>query len=174
MLPAVASYATADPGAPRPGGISLDRTTTPDSLVVHEATAPDEEGPTRLWRYAFSKDPARTGLLSTDTSGTARAVEAYETEASGVQGVLSRRASGADGAGWYVGRAPGRTDRHGSLWRQDTDGAEATRCGTEGAPRCWGVGAGSLSYWEATGEVWSQSGRTLFAVPLRSIDAALD
>ena len=28
--------------------------------------------------------------------------------------------------------------------------------------------------WEATGEVWSQSGRTLFAVPLRSIDAALD
>ena len=43
-----------------------------------------------------------------------------------------------------------------------------------GRPEGWGVGAGSLSYWEATGEVWSQSGRTLFAVPLRSIDAALD
>ncbi|MFI8298463.1 hypothetical protein [Streptomyces sp. JHA19] len=174
VLPAVGSYRLTGRDAPRLGSVSLDRSTAPDSLVASERTAADSDGHARLWRYAFSKDPARTGLLATDASGTARAVEAYETEASGVQGVLSRRASGAEGAGWYVGRAPARTDRHGSLWRQDTDGAEATRCGTEGAPRCWGVGAGSLSYWEATGEVWSQSGRILFAVPLRSIDAALD
>ena len=141
MLPAVGSYRLTGRDAPRLGSVSLDRSTAPDSLVASERTAADSDGHARLWRYAFSKDPARTGLLATDTAGTARAVEAYETEASGVQGVLSRR---------------------------------ATRCGTEGAPRCWGVGAGSLSYWEATGEVWSQSGRTLFAVPLRSIDAALD
>jgi hypothetical protein len=32
----------------------------------------------------------------------------------------------------------------------------------------------SLSYSAATGEVWTQSGRTLFAVPLGAVDGALD
>ncbi|CAM5650258.1 hypothetical protein SALBM217S_04292 [Streptomyces griseoloalbus] len=59
VLPAVASYATAGAGAPRPGGLALDRGTAPDSLVVHEETAPDEDGPTRLWRYAFGPRPDR-------------------------------------------------------------------------------------------------------------------
>lgn len=175
VLPAVGSYRLTGAGtAPHLGGISLDRSTAPDSLVASERTAVDSDRPARLWRYDFSKDPARPGLLATGATGSAQAVEAYETDASGIEGVLSYRAGGADRAGWYVGRAPGSTDRHGSLWRQDTEGAEATRCGSENAPRCWGLQAGPLSYWEATGEVWSQSGRMLFAMPLTSIDRALD
>ena len=175
VLPAVGSYRLTGAGtAPHLGGISLDRSTAPDSLVASERTAVDSDRPARLWRYDFSKDPARPGLLATGATGSAQAVEAYETDASGIEGVLSYRAGGADRAGWYVGRAPGSTDRHGSLWRQDTEGAEATRCGSENAPRCWGLQAGPLSYWEATGEVWSQSGRMLFAMPLASIDRALD
>ncbi|MFG1667164.1 hypothetical protein [Streptomyces sp. Y7] len=175
VLPAVGSYRlTGARGAPHLGGISLDRTTAPDSLVASERTAADSDRPARLWRYDFSKEPARAGLLATGATGSAQAVEAYETDASGIEGVLSHRASGSDRAGWYVGRAPGSTDRHGSLWRQDTEGAEATRCGDENAPRCWGMRVGPLSYWEATGEVWSQSGRMLFAMPLTSIDRALD
>lgn len=175
VLPAVGSYRlTGASTAPHLGGISLDRSTAPDSLVASERTAVDSDRPARLWRYDFSKDPARPGLLATGATGSAQAVEAYETDASGIEGVLSYRAGGADRAGWYVGRAPGSTDRHGSLWRQDTEGAEATRCGSENAPRCWGLWAGPLSYWEATGEVWSQSGRMLFAMPLTSIDRALD
>ncbi|MFE6176391.1 hypothetical protein [Streptomyces sp. NPDC056464] len=174
VLPAVGSYRlTGGSAAPRTGGISLDRSTAPDSLVAGESTAADSDRPARLWRYDFDSDPARPGLLATDATGSASVVEAYETEASGIEGVLSHRASGADRPDWYVGRAPGSTDRHGSLWRQDTEGAEATRCGEENAPRCWGIQVGPLSYWEATGEVWSQSGRMLFAMPLTSIDRAL-
>ncbi|WP_031487671.1 hypothetical protein [Streptomyces bicolor] len=174
VLPAVGSYRLTGAGtAPRLGAISLDRGTAPDSLVASEWTPADSERPARLWRYDFGKDPARPGLLATDATGAASAVEAYETEASGIRGLLSHRADGTDRSDWYLGRAPGATDRQGSLWRQDTEGAEATRCGSENAPRCWGVQAGPLSYWEATGEVWSQSGRALFAVPLTSIDEAL-
>ncbi|MGC9541440.1 hypothetical protein [Streptomyces sp. UG1] len=168
VLPAVGSYRlTGGSAAPRVGGISLDRSTAPDSLVASEWTAADSDRPARLWRYGFDRDPARPGLLATGATGVAPVVEAYETEASGIAGVLSHRSH------WYVGRAPGSTDRHGSLWRQDTDGAEATRCGEQEAPRCWGTRVGPLSYWEATGEVWSQSDRMLFALPLGSIDSAL-
>ncbi|MDO0910743.1 hypothetical protein QQM39_07730 [Streptomyces sp. DT2A-34] len=174
VLPAVGSYRlTGGSAAPRIGAISLDRSTAPDSLVASERTAADSDRPARLWRYDFGTDPARPGLLATDATGSAHAVEAYETEASGIRGLLSHRAAGADRSDWYLGRAPGATDRQGSLWRQDTEGAEATRCGSADAPRCWGVQAGPLSYWEATGEVWSQSGQMLFAVPLESIDRAL-
>jgi hypothetical protein len=174
VLPAVGSYLlTGAVGAPRLGAVSLDRSTAPDSLVASEWTPTDSDRPARLWRYDFSTDPARPGLLATDATGSAAAVEAYETEASGIEGILSHRATGAARADWYLGRAPGVMDRQGSLWRQDTEGAEATRCGSEDAPRCWGAQVGPLSYWEATGEVWSQSGRALFAVPLTSIDRAL-
>ncbi|NUT31023.1 MAG: hypothetical protein HOV84_34755, partial [Streptomyces sp.] len=158
---------------PRLGTLSLDRSTAPDSLVAGEWTPADSEEHSRLWRYDFDTHPARTGLPAVDATGIASAVEAYETEASGIRGLLSHRAAGADRADWYLGRDPGATDRQGSLWRQDTEGAEATRCGSENAPRCWGVQAGPLSYWEATGEVWSQSGRALFTVPLGSIESAL-
>lgn len=174
VLPAVGSYRlTGGSAAPRLGGISLDRSTAPDSLVASEWTPAGGDRSARLWRYDFSKDPHRAGLPATDATGSAHAVEAYETEASGIEGVLAHRRSGTDRSDWYLGRAPGATDRHGSLWRQDMEGAEATRCGSENGPRCWGVQVGPLSYWEATGEVWSQSGRMLFAMPLESIDRAL-
>ncbi|NUP23838.1 MAG: hypothetical protein HOZ81_48850 [Streptomyces sp.] len=174
VLPAIGSYRlTGSDAAPRLGALSLDRSTAPDSLVAGEWTPADSEEHSRLWRYDFDTHPARTGLPAVDATGIASAVEAYETEASGIRGLLSHRAAGADRADWYLGRDPGTTDRQGSLWRQDTEGAEATRCGSENAPRCWGVQAGPLSYWEATGEVWSQSGRALFTVPLGSIESAL-
>ncbi|MFE2276892.1 hypothetical protein ACFXAE_06425 [Streptomyces sp. NPDC059454] len=162
VLPAVASYRTDGAGAPRPGGISLDRSTAPDSLVTHEATPADEDGPTRLWRYAFSTEPERAGLLDTDPAGV------YETELTDVRGVLSYR------SGWYLGRTTGTPDERGTLWRQDTDGARPVRCGADGTHRCWSGRAVSLSYWEESGDVWSQSGRMLFALPLASVDRSLD
>jgi hypothetical protein len=168
VLPAVASYRTSGAGAPRPGGISLDRSTAPDSLVAHEAAPADRDGPTRLWRYAFDDAPERAGLLATDTVSQASAVAAYETKLTGVRSVLSYR------SGWYLGRVTGTPDERGALWRQDTDGARPTRCGADGTHRCWSGQAATLSYWEETGDVWSQSGRTLFALPLASVDRSLD
>ncbi len=81
--------------------------------------------------------------------------------------------AGAASAEWYLGRAAGG-DGRGTLWRQDTEGSRATECGADRSQRCWSGPVGSLSYWTGTGEVWSQSGRMLFALPLRSIEDALD
>ncbi|MDL5204489.1 hypothetical protein [Streptomyces sp. ALI-76-A] len=171
VMPAVASYrlAGADAAA-RPQGISLDRTTAPDSLVASERPAFGSERPARLWRYAFStdKDTDRTGLLATDAAGRAAPTEAYETDAADIGGVLSYRSD------WYVARASGSDDEHGSLWRQTTDGARVTRCGSDERLDCWSPQTPSLSYWEESGEVWAQSGRVLYALPLTSIDRALE
>ncbi|MFD8152681.1 hypothetical protein ACFV28_18290 [Streptomyces sp. NPDC059720] len=167
VLPAVASYRL-PAGGPRPAAVSLDRSTSPDSLVTGEWVPTDGERRTRLWRYALSRDPARSGLLSTGASGRAEPVAAYESKAADVRGVLAR------GSAWYLDRAADEPGAHGTLWRQDTEGAGAAACGPDETRQCWSGGSGSLSYWEETGEVWSQSGRMLFAVPLASVDRAAE
>ncbi|MET9451477.1 hypothetical protein [Streptomyces cinerochromogenes] len=179
VLPAVGSYRYTDgrcssSGPPCPGALALDRGTAPDSLVAAEWTAPGADRHARLWRYAFSTDPARPGLLATDTRGRADAVEAFRTRTGGIRGVLSYRPAGADRASWYVGRLPASQDGHGGLWRQDTEGARPARCGADASDRCWARETGSLSYWPATGEVWSLSDRMLFALPLADLDHSLD
>lgn len=162
VLPAVASYRASGATAPRPGSISLDRSTAPDSLVAYEATSSDEDGPTRLWRYSFSPEPGRAGLLDADP------VAVYETALSRVRSVLSYRSS------WYLSRTTGSQDERATLWRQDAHGALPSRCGPDETHLCWSGGATSLSYWQETGDVWSQSGRMLFALPLASIERSLN
>ncbi|MEU6404822.1 hypothetical protein [Streptomyces sp. NPDC046985] len=158
-------------GPPCPDGLSVDRSSLPNSLVASETSPRGSGRHTRLWRYAFSTDPARAGLLAADSAGTAAAVEAYDSKADGVRGVLSHRTGPTGRAAWYLGRTAGRPGERGALWRQDLGGAVARACGSFGdARRCWGDGAGSLSYWEGTGELWSLSGQTLFAVPLSALD----
>ena len=166
VLPAVGAYRLTG-GNARPAAISLDRSTAPDSLVASEWVPADSGRHTRLWRYSFSSDPSRAGLLATDPAGRATATEAYETKTAAVGGVLSH------GSQWYLARPADPADGHGTLWRQNARDAKATRCGSDGTNRCWAGPSGSLSYWEETGEVWSQSGRMLYAVPLGSIDGAL-
>lgn len=174
VLPAVASYEADDsPGAGRPGVLSLDRGTTPHSLVVGESVPVDDDRPSRLWRYPFSTDAGRAGLPATDPTGRVGAREAYETEARGIRGVLSRREAGTDRTEWYLGGTAGSPDGRGTLWRTDPDGARATECGADRSQLCWSAEPGSLSYSPRTGEVWSQSGRTLFALPLEAVDEAL-
>jgi hypothetical protein len=159
VMPAIGSYRL-HPDGTRLGTISLDRSTAPDSLVVSERTAGGDEG-TRLWRYSFSTDPARPGLLATDAAGRATPAETYRTEASDVRGVLSY------GSHWYLSRV------NGTLWRQDTDGARVTLCDSDPASRCWSPSTPSLSHSADTGEIWAQSGRMLFVVPLDAVDGAL-
>lgn len=199
VMPAVASYSLAggmcDPAAddrvPCFGSLSLDRSSTPDSLVASEWFAAGSDQRSRLWRYSFSRAGDRSGLLAANVFGRVNAVEAYSTKATAIQGVLSYRSAGDEKADWYVGLAPDDKDRHGTLWRLNTDGtAKAARCGSDKeSRRCWGEHAESLSYWEGTGEVWSltewaadeRSGwrgpaipeRVLYAVPLSSIAGSL-
>ncbi len=144
---------TAGPGGkersalPCPNGLSLDRSSAPESLVASRAAPGDGDSRTLLWRYSLSRDSARPGLLATDSSGTAVTSEAYESRASGVRGVLSHRTHPFSPPDWYLGRPA-----------------------DEGTHHCWGDGTGSLSYWQETGEIWSLSGRMLFALPLSSVD----
>ncbi|MEU3981023.1 hypothetical protein AB0F77_13035 [Streptomyces sp. NPDC026672] len=178
VMPAVGTYrfpggACGTTTSPCPGALSLDRSTTPDSLVLGEWTPAGSERRARLWRYAFSTVEGRGGLLATDGRGLARAEEAYETRAAGIRGVLSFRPAGADRSDWYVGRIPKDLSGPGGLWRQDTGGTRAATCGSDGTHRCWAEAPGSLSYWQETGEVWSVTDRMLFSVPLGSIDRSL-
>ncbi|MEU6574271.1 hypothetical protein [Streptomyces sp. NPDC046805] len=182
VMPAVGTYRLpggarcARAGTPCPGSLSLDRGSVPDSLVVAEGTPAGGDGPARLWRYPFSKNPAREGLLATDAAGRVAPVEAYRTQAAGIRGVLAYRPAGTGRSTWYVSTAPGASYRHsalyrhGTLWRQDTTGATSARCGPESTRHCWTEGVGSLSYWQETGEVWSVTDRMLFSLPLATLD----
>ncbi|MGV9338756.1 hypothetical protein [Streptomyces sp. NPDC003688] len=182
VMPAIGSYRFHDgrcgtSGPPCPGPLSLDRGTSPDSLVAGEQTPASGERRTRLWRYAFSGAPARGGLLATDSTGRADAAEVYRTRARGIRGVLSYHRPGTDMSSWYIGTQPKSANDRGGLWRQDTRGATAARCGSDSSHHCWtdpAGSAGSLSYWQETGEVWSLSDRMLFAVPLARLEESLD
>ncbi|MEU4149298.1 hypothetical protein [Streptomyces sp. NPDC026659] len=182
VMPAIGSYRFHDgrcgtSGPPCPGPLSLDRGTSPDSLVAGEQTPASGERRTRLWRYAFSGAPARGGLLATDSTGRADAAEVYRTRARGIRGVLSYHRPGTDMSSWYIGTQPKSANDRGGLWRQDTRGATAARCGSDSSHHCWtdpADSAGSLSYWQETGEVWSLSDRMLFAVPLARLEESLD
>ncbi|MGW1675168.1 hypothetical protein [Streptomyces sp. NPDC002324] len=190
-LPAVASYsppsgdgcdARDNDGVPCFGSLSLDRTSTPPTVVANEWFRPGREEPARVWRYALDVTGDRTGLLSTSgRRSDAVATEAYETEATGVQGVLAHQGD------WYVEQAAEKRGTQGTLWRQDEEGADAAKCpagdssGTSGADlesyACWGRHTASLSYSPETGEVWTLTDpvpeRVLYAVRLRDVDSAL-
>ncbi|MET7984933.1 MULTISPECIES: hypothetical protein [unclassified Streptomyces] len=183
VLPAIGSYdpeggsCTRGRGHEVPciGSLSLDRTTAPDSLVATEA-ASDRPERTRVWRYAFSTAAYRTGLLA-DAQGHVNAAEAYTTKGTGISGALSHRSAGAREAQWYIGRPSDSREGHASLWRQSAHGAEAATCTADQSHACWGLGTGSFSYWQRTGELWTLSDtadrRALYALPLSSVDGSL-
>ncbi|MFI9545556.1 hypothetical protein ACIHAR_16765 [Streptomyces sp. NPDC052016] len=169
VLPAIASYRLGGgPDAPHPTGVSVDRSTAPDTLVAGEWTLDGGDRGARLWRYAFDTAPGRAGFLAADAAGRVGAIEAYRTEATGVRGVLAHEDA------WYLTQGAAGDERRGRLWRQDADGARAVTCGSDGAYGCWSPGTESLSYWAATGEVWTQSGRVLFSLPLAAIDRSAE
>ncbi|MFE6281588.1 hypothetical protein [Streptomyces sp. NPDC057877] len=173
VLPAVGAYRLTGDEA-RFAAVSLDRSTAPDSLVASGPVAGDDERPTGLWRYSFSGERSRMGLLATSPDGTAHPDAAYATRVADVRGVLSHRAPGTARSRWYLARESDGPAGHGSLWRQDTDGIRTARCGADRTYLCWSGSAQSLSLWAETGEVWSQSGRVLFALPLNTIDSSLE
>ncbi|MFD9441287.1 hypothetical protein ACFWBR_23045 [Streptomyces sp. NPDC060006] len=198
VMPAIGSYnltggacsAGNDNARPCFASVSLDRTSTPDSLVANEWFSSGGTEPARVWRYYYSTASDRTGLLGSNASDIVNADEAYETKAVGLQGVLSHKPSGASEANWYTGYAPGSRDKHGTLWRQNESVAKAAQCGSGGTSyACWGQHTESLSYWQETGELWTLTEwaankdneweppvipeRVLYAVPLSAIDSSV-
>lgn len=189
-LPAVAAYsppagggcdARDNDGVPCFGSLSLDRTSTPPTVVASERFRPGREEPARVWRYALDLTADRTGLLTTTgRESSTVATEAYETKATGVRGVLAHQGD------WYVDQAAEKPAGHGTLWRQDEDGAQVAKCAETEADEkaglrsyaCWGRHTASLSYSPETGELWTLTDpipeRVLYAVKLKDIDSTLD
>ncbi|TDV44763.1 hypothetical protein [Actinophytocola oryzae] len=161
-----------DTGTPCFSSLSLDRSTSPASLVTTEYFA-DQTLRGRLYRYGMGAD----FLLAAGSSGTVAATEAYRGSVGNMQGVLAH-----DGK-WYV--AHSSATQPGQLWTQTTAASVSATCGTTPTRACWAVHPEALTYDWSTGLVWSQSewsngdcagagqacGRTVFAVPLSSLPA---
>lgn len=142
-------------GIPCFSSISLDRSTSPDSLVASEYFS-DGQG-SRLFRYPFAAEY----LPGTTPS------ESWQSGVANAQGVLSFNGS------WYV--AHSSSSYPGQLWRLQPGvaGASATCVSPGSSNMCWAMHPEALTYNYNTGLVWSQSEwpdqRAIFAVPLTSI-----
>jgi hypothetical protein len=143
-------------GTPCFSSISLDRSTSPDSMVAAEYFA-DGQG-SRLFRYPFAADylPAPT------------ASRAYASGVANAQGVLSYNGR------WYVTHSS--ATYNGQLWGLAPGVAGVSKsCTNPGTSpsMCWALHPEGLTYWLRTGLVWSQTEapnqRTLFTVPLTSL-----
>jgi hypothetical protein len=163
---------SSDTGVPCFSSLSLDRSTTPVSLVTTEYFA-DQALYGRLHRYGMGSDY----LLNANSAGTVAATEAYRSHVGNMQGVLAHNGK------WYV--AHSSAVRPGQLWAQTTAASTSATCGTTSTTACWAMHPEALTYDWSTGLVWSQSewstgdcaaasppqtcGRAVFAVPLSSL-----
>ncbi|WP_157545292.1 hypothetical protein [Hamadaea tsunoensis] len=129
---------SSDTGVPCFSSISLDRSTSPDSLVATEYFA-DATLHGQLFRCSFGAHYLPT----------APAVQAYRSVVGNMQGVLSLI--------WYVAHSSATS--HGQLWAQTTSASTARTCSTPdtSANMCWAMHPEGLTHWWSTGLVWSQS-----------------
>jgi len=163
-----------DTGVPCFSSISLDRSTSPDSLVTTEYFS-DQNLHGRLYRYNMGTEY----LLDADPSGVVQSNEAFQSHVGNMQGVLAHNGT------WY--QAHSSATKPGQLWSQTTTTSNSATCGNTPAEACWAMHPEALTYDSSTGLVWSQSewstnecsaanpsqlcGRTMFAVPLSSLPA---
>ena len=134
-----------DTGVPCFASISLDRSTTPDSLTAVEYfNDPGLHG--RVYRYNLG---GANYLLSANASGYTPATQAYRTRVGNMQGVLSWNGT------WYVSHS--WADERGELWALNTSTGRSHTCTNpySSAHECWGFHPEALTYDYATGLVWS-------------------
>lgn len=153
-----------DTGVPCFSSISLDRSTSPATVVTTEYFS-DQSLHGRLYRFPMGTDYLLTGT----------ATEAFRSSVGNMQGVLSH------GGKWYVAHSSATIN--GQLWTQTTTQSTSATCGSTSTTACWAVHPEALTYDWSTGLVWSQSewstadctaqgqtcGRSVFAVPLSSL-----
>lgn len=153
-----------DTGVPCFSSISLDRSTSPATVVTTEYFS-DQSLHGRLYRFPMGTDYLLTGT----------ATEAFRGSVGNMQGVLSH------GGKWYVAHSSATIN--GQLWTQTTTQSTSATCGSTSTTACWAVHPEALTYDWSTGLVWSQSewstadctaqgqtcGRSVFAVPLSSL-----
>lgn len=157
-----------DSGVPCFSSMSLDRSTSPDSIVTSEYFS-DQSLRGRLYRFS-----AGANYLLATSGSTATSTEAYHSGVGNQQGVLSQNGH------WYVAHSSASTN--GQLWDETTTATSTAHC-SGSSTACWAVHPESLTLDVSTGLVWSVTewtpaqcaaasqscGRALYAVPLSSL-----
>jgi hypothetical protein len=136
VIPQVGGYTVSNSAPLRFSSVSIDRSTTPPSLVTCEYHKDDIQG--RVFRWTFDE---RTGELLT-RGGLVRPVEAFVTQQTKVQGVTAWRGT------WYLS-CSSQNARFGALY--------AARPGRPSEERSWCTGAESLHFSPTSGNLWSLS-----------------
>jgi hypothetical protein len=153
VLPQVAEYRQPAGSSLRFSYLSLDRGTTPDSLVTGEYR--DRKSGGRLVRWRLD---ASTGRLATDGAGRAPAWTAFTMGMTNVQGALSA------GGRFLVSASAGRSTP-GTLF--------SAPIGKASRSYAWGVGAEDLTCWPASQRVFGLTEhpgkRVVFAVRQSSV-----
>jgi hypothetical protein len=134
-----------DSGVPCFASISLDRSTTPDTLTAVEYFN-DATLHGRLYHYNFG---GAGNLLAANASGYTPAAQSYRTQVGNMQGALSYNGT------WYVSHS--WPDENGELWALTTSTGKSHTCTNpySSAYECWAMHPESLTYDYATGLVWS-------------------
>jgi hypothetical protein len=160
---------SSDTGVPCFSSLSLDRSSSPDSLVTTEYFS-DQTLHGRLYRYPMGTDY----LLAVNSSQSVASTQAYRSGVGNMQGVLSRNGH------WYLAHSSASTN--GQLWDVTTGSGTSAQCG-DTSHACWAMHPESLTLDVSSMLVWSVTewttaecaassqncGRTLFAVPFSSI-----
>lgn len=130
--------------------VSLDRTSTPDSIVIGEYGYPGNG--TRLVRFQIDYT---NRMLKTSSDGYARAVEAYDVSVTSMQGATAINGK------YYLSTSDGSGNR-GDLATFRPGGSVVMHYDT--LP----IGPEDLSYWGPKGQLWSVTeypgSRSVFAV----------
>ncbi|MFJ6085781.1 hypothetical protein ACIQI8_30765 [Streptomyces sp. NPDC092369] len=182
IMPAIGSYsldADCDPNTsdnlPCFASITLDRTTSPPTIVANEWFSSGGSTPARIFRYKLAAPGGEMPLVTSGDKATTSA--AFRTKAVGLQSVLAH-----DNV-FYANDARGGRGQHGILWQLRNSTTTWRGCsGTDSEKACWAQHAEGASLWWSTQQMWSQTEwaadadshwigdpipeRVLFSVPL--------
>ncbi|MGP4020991.1 hypothetical protein [Saccharopolyspora sp. 5N708] len=149
-------------GRQRYSYVSLDRSTTPDTLLTGEYCA--DQGDANLnGRVARWNLDGATGLPSPDADGVWRAKSAYRLPKPRVQG-----ATATEGR-WYLSTSNGENNAGNMQAAVPDNPTGAGVLTADGPNRAVAIGVEDLSYWPGRNELWTVTEhpgkRVLYAVP---------
>lgn len=163
VMPAIGSYGLSKKcdsaaGIACPAHVSLDRSATPDSIVLNEYQPSGTPKIGKMWGYQLAA-PSESGMpLLKDSSGYVNVSEMFTADMAGAQGALSYRDLETGQRSWYLPRHRGGVGQRGVYQRRDATGVKTTTCtGTDAPTACWAAKSQGLSLWWSTKTVWSQT-----------------
>ncbi|NGO76007.1 hypothetical protein G6045_10035 [Streptomyces sp. YC504] len=166
VMPAIGSYGLSakcgtDSGITCAAHVSLDRSATPDSIVLNEYQPSGTPALGKMWSYHLAAPSADGMPLVTDASGYAKVTEMFEADMAGAQGSLSYLDPASGKRSWYLPRHRGGIGQWGVYQRRDANGVTTTSCVNRETPTnpaaCWAAKSQGLTLWWSTKTVWSQT-----------------